>query len=346
VEGFARASQRLTSTRICACLPVLVLLAPIILACSTPKQPQEIRLGISGGTQTLWRYVANRNDELLRPQGYTATFTVFPDEDELRAAFVRGDLDVIGTLLPQVPALAEAAVEPRFFLPIAWLAEGLPLVVFRDAPFQGVEDLEGHRVSTLPLSHPGFAYWRAFALANYGLRLERDWQLVEDPFPESALQSQIVQAAIVASPAWVELRADSRYKLISDLATEWRRFSGSSRPPVFGGYVARETWLASHKTFVADFVRVHEEAMRSFQRDRSAFFESIAAPGSGANPILPATVHEGIAAYLGMDAVGPERTRLTRQDIADYERIFPLLAQAGYLRAAPPSAERLFLLPK
>src|SRR5438270_12345588 len=81
----------------------------------------HVRLGITAGSQTLWRYVAQRKVDLLGSLGYDTTFSVYPDEVALRAAFVGGTIDVMASLVPAVASLADAGIAARVFLPLAWL---------------------------------------------------------------------------------------------------------------------------------------------------------------------------------------------------------------------------------
>jgi hypothetical protein len=123
----------------------------------------SVRLGIAPGTQTLWRYDASRNDDLIKPLGYAAEFVTDPDEPSLRSAFVSGKVDVIASLVPTVASLAQSGVAAQLFLPIAWLREGYPFVVTRDSGITGLADLRGRRVGTYPLDHPGMLYREALA---------------------------------------------------------------------------------------------------------------------------------------------------------------------------------------
>ena len=95
---------------------------------TSPAQTIQVKLGIYGGSQTLWRYMAYKKDEMLRPRGYEVSFTRYPTEGALQAAFLKKDIDVIATLPTDVPSFVEDGRQVQFFLPIAWVQEGYPLI--------------------------------------------------------------------------------------------------------------------------------------------------------------------------------------------------------------------------
>jgi ABC-type nitrate/sulfonate/bicarbonate transport system substrate-binding protein len=301
-------------------------------------------MGIVGGSQPLWRYVAQRNDQLLAPSGYQVSFVNYPSEASLREAFLRGEVQVMATLPPQLPTLAEAGQQVQYFLPIAWLKQGYPIIVPVDSPIRSVADLVGKRVSTFPLDHPGLAYWRAFIYGNYGFKLEEKAKLRMSQKPETPLLNKAVDAATLDAVAWALIKGQGQYRAVSDLAGEWRRLSGSPRLLLYGGYVANREWLAKHPRFVADFIKINQEALQLYQKDREAFLEVAAAYAGENAPSLSSEAMQFVADYLGMAQVSPERVHISREDVADYQKVFSLLAKAGYLKTEPPAAADLFYL--
>lgn len=298
-------------------------------------------LGIQGGTQTLWRYLAHRKEAVLRPLGYEVSFRIFPSEEALSQAFLKDKIQVAATLASQLPLLAES-IPVQFFLPMAWVRDGFPIIVPAGSPVMSLPELSGKRLSSFPLDHPGFAYWRALALENYGFRIEERMNLIPSLAPEVPLREGQAEAAVVASPAWSALKQEGGYRLLSDLATEWRKLSPSPEPLMFGGYMARKAWIQGQRGFVEDLIRLHHEALRRYQDDREAVLAAATAYSGPEVPPLTRQVNQDIASYLGLDVVSPERVYISNQDVEDYRRIYALLARAGYLRSEPRSAEDLF----
>jgi ABC-type nitrate/sulfonate/bicarbonate transport system substrate-binding protein len=295
-----------------------------------------VRLGIAPGTQTLWRYVANRNDELLRPLGHAAEFLSYPDEPSLRSAFVSGKVDVIASLVPTVASLAESGVGAQLFLPIAWLREGYPFVVSRDSGITSLADLRGRRVGTYPLDHPGMLYWEALARAVASVEIA-SLNPEQTLTPDELLSRRTVEAACVGGVQWSLLQRDGSFRKLVDLQSAWRTASGSQRLLIFGGYIAHREFIDARASFVADFARVHVQALTAYKRDRAAFINATLG-ASGAGPAMTADQSQDQATYLGYDDVGPERLAIDDQDVADHRKLFDLMAQSKVLKSPPPDA--------
>lgn len=323
---------------------VLVMLAAALAlaSCSSPP-PLEVRMGIVGGSQPLWRYVAQERDKLLTPSGYLVSFRAYPSESALKDAFLNSEVEVMATLPPQLPALAQAGVQAQYFLPISWLKEGYPIVVPNESAIRSPADLPGARLSTFPSDHPGLAYWQGFIQENYGFRLADKASLIVSQNPEAALLNGQADAATADSVAWGQLKGQGKYRAVSDLATEWAKLSGSSRPLLYGGYVARKEWLERNQRFVEHFIQVNYGALQAYRQDQQAFLDTAASYSEADVPAMPADLLQAVADYLGMAQVPPERAYVTEADVADYDRLFQLLAKTGYLKEAPPASSFFYL---
>jgi ABC-type nitrate/sulfonate/bicarbonate transport system substrate-binding protein len=306
-------------------------------ALTAPKL--NVNLGIAPGTQTLWRYAAQQRTALFAPLGYDLTFSNYPDETALRSAFVSGEVDVIASLVPTVAALADAGIQAQLFLPIAWLREGYPFVVPTDSPIKGMNDLPGHRVATYPLDHPGMAYWLAMAPATAKVDL-RSLKPTETLTPDVQLQQKLVDAAAMGGSQWAIMSRAAVYRKVTDLETAWQQISGSPRLLLFGGYLARRDWIAAHPQFIRDFITANQQAFASYKSDRAAFLNVTAAYPNG--PRMTVADNQAQATYLGYDDVGADRMAISAQDIADYQKLFPLMADQQYLKSPPADAASLF----
>jgi ABC-type nitrate/sulfonate/bicarbonate transport system substrate-binding protein len=300
----------------------------------------NVRLGIAPGTQTLWRYVAARKDELLKPRGYTAEFTSYPDEASLRSAFVSGKVDVIASLVPTVASLAQSGVSAQLFLPIAWLREGYPFVVPSDSSIGELADLRGRRVGTYPLDHPGMLYWEALAPAFANLNLTT-LDLQQTLSPDALLMKRSVEAACVGGVQWSMLQQGQGFRKLVDLQTAWRTISGSQRLLIFGGYIARREFLDGHPSFDVDFARIHVDALNAYKSDHASFVDATLDVGA-AGPSMTASQSQDQATYLGYDDIGLERIGIDDQDVADHHKLLDLMAKSNVLKSPPPDAAALF----
>ena len=186
------------------------------------SQKTTIRLGIAPGSQTMWRYLAQRRVELFGPTRYDPTFSNFPDESALRAAFVAGEIDVIASLVPTVATLAEGGIAAQLFLPMAWLHEGFPFIVPAQSSITDLAGLRGRKVAVYPLDHPGMAYWHALALATANLPL-RALNIIETLTPNGLLIDKKVEAGSLSGSQWAALQADTGFRKLTDLQSTWKR---------------------------------------------------------------------------------------------------------------------------
>jgi len=340
IWGRGRAQRQAAPWKIVLLL-VAVAMASALSAC-VPQPNLEVRMGIVGGSQPLWRYVAAQREQLLAPSGYQVSFAAYPSEAALKESFLNREVDVMATLPPQLPALFQGGVEVQYFLPIAWLKEGYPIIVPTESAIRSPADLSGAKLSTFPSDHPGLAYWQAFIQENYGFRLADRTSLILSQNPEVSLLSGEADAATIDSVAWGQLKGQGKYRAVSDLATEWAKLSGSPRPLLYGGYVARREWVEKDRRFVDDFIQANYKALQAYQKDQKAFLQIAAAYTDVNVPSMDVEVLQSVASYLGMPEVPPERAYVTQSDVSDYDRVFQLLVKSGYLKGNLPPASSLF----
>ncbi len=299
------------------------------------KAALKVRMGIVPGTQPLWRLLGNRNAEWLGPLGYDVEFINFTDEATMRTAFVNKDIEVYTSTIPATPSLVEQTGPCQFFMPYAWIRQGLSFFVKKESSIQSMADLKGKRVSVFPMAHPGFAYWRAALVANYGFKIEDQFQLIHSNQPDLAVDTGDAEAAIVGGWAWVQRRETGRYRLVADLYSEWKKALGSDRLLILGGAVARTEWIKQNQQFVNDYLKVARQGMEFMHKDPKAFYAEAAGwSGGGTAPPLKPEQAEFLAQYDGLVDAGPERVHLTAADIEANRKVFTYLHQSGYLSRA------------
>jgi ABC-type nitrate/sulfonate/bicarbonate transport system substrate-binding protein len=309
------------------------------------RAAERARLGITAGTQTLWRYLAARQAELLeKPTGYDLEFRIFPSDAAMRTVFLANDLEVFTTLIPEAAALVEQKVDVQFVLPIAWVRETGVFVVRKDSGIRSLAEARGRKVSTSPLRQAGLAYFRAFVLANHGFKLEEHLDLLQNNTPDVPLEAGQVDGAYISSVHWARLKDSGKYVKLTSLGEEWGRISNSPRLLAFGGLIARRPWVDANRKLVDALVQAAGDAQRHFQRSRQEFLELVRNYDADGSIKKQTPEQAAFTAWtLGHEDVGPERVHLTAQDVEDFKLVFALLEKAGYLKA-PPQVERLFLL--
>lgn len=317
----------------------------VALGCALPSalagKPRQVRLGISGGTQTLWLSLVTDKERAARHLETEVFLSVFPHETALRDAFLKREVDIIATLPPAVPALSESGIDVKFIAPISWIREGYMFITPSDSAITSLSQLVGKQVATYPRGHPGFAYWQAFLWENYGLRLDL-LRAVESEMPEQLLQGGEFAAAVTGSAQWSALKGTGAFRKISDLNWEWKKISGAERLLMFGGYVARSDFVASRRAFVDRFIQLNYELLREYQSNKAAVLGTISEEKSPFG--LTREQNEFIAWYLGLDDVDPRRVFMDEDDVRDYEVVYALLRESGFLRAPVTSVRDLFYL--
>jgi len=307
--------------------------------------PAKARLGITGGTQTIWRYLAARRAEILeKPLGYDLEFRIFPADATMRTVFLANDLEGFTTLIPEAAALQEQKVDVQFVLPIAWVRETGVFVVRKESGIKSLAEARGRKIATSPLRQAGLAYFRAFVLANHGFKLEEHLDLLQVNTPDVPLEAGQTDGAYISSVHWARLKDTGRYVRLTSLGEEWAKISKSPRLLAFGGVLARRKWIEENMRLVDGLIAAAAEAQRHFQRNRAEFLEIVRnydADGAIKKQTLDQAVFS--AWSYGHEDVGPERVHLTSQDVEDFKLVFGLLEKAGYLKAVP-RVESLFYL--
>jgi ABC-type nitrate/sulfonate/bicarbonate transport system substrate-binding protein len=305
----------------------------------------KARLGITGGTQTIWRYLAARQAELLeKPFGYDLEFRIFPSDAAMRTVFLANDLEGFTTLIPEAAALVDQKVDVQFVLPIAWVRETGVFVVKKDSGITSLAAAKGKKIATSPLRQAGLAYFRAFVLHNHGFKLEDHLDLLQVNTPDVPLEAGQTDGAYISSVHWARLKDTGRYVRLTSLGEEWAKISKSPRLLAFGGVVARRKWIEENRKLVDGLIAAAAEAQRHFQKSRAEFLE-IVRNYDAEGAIKKQTLEQAVfsAWSYGHEDVGPERVHLTAQDVEDFKLVFGLLEKAGYLKS-PAAPESLFYL--
>ena len=302
-----------------------------------------VRLGITGGTQGLWRYMAaNKAEHLEKPLGRKFEFKIFPADAGMRTTYLANDLEIFTTIVPEAPALIERGIDVQFLFPIAWVKEAAVLVFTKSSGITSIAAAKGKNISTIPLQNAGGALFRALLLANHGIKMEEHFKLVGTPFPEVPLEAGQVDGAVLLSRQWSRLEQSGKYVPVTNMSAEWSKVKQSPQLLAYGGLISRRDWNAANKPVIEGLIAAATKGMEHLKRNRAEFLEITRNyTADGAISAQPLPVASFNTWSLGMDDVGPERVRLTKDDAADYRVVFGLLEKSGYLKA-PPDIDRMF----
>jgi ABC-type nitrate/sulfonate/bicarbonate transport system substrate-binding protein len=326
-------------------LLIATLLVPSLAGCAPKKEKERlsVKIGITSGSQTIYRYVCTKADELFPPLGYEVECKVFPDEGVLRTAFVTDEIQITVTLPPLVPSLIEAGQDVQFLMPIAWITQGYVMAVPADSPYQSMDDLKGKKVATWRREAPGWAYYQATIRKIYGQNYDEFFDPLEVAGrPHEALELGQVEGAVVASISWADMKETGKWRGVTDLAAELKKALDMDHLVMYGGYIAKRSFIEEHNEFIEDFLKVSYEAMKEYKTNKEAFLKVVADYEGGGAPKMEMGKTEFIAWYLGMDDAPAERMYITEMDVKDYEQIYSLLYECGWLESPVEDIDKMF----
>ena len=300
----------------------------------------KVRMGITGGYETFWAYLNHEKERLLVPLGYDVEFNVMQNPMIVQGV-VSGGLEVGTFLFPLVGNLRDKGVPGRFFLPIAWMFEGYVLAVPKDSPFKTVTDLKGKRLASRPPEDPSTWFGVVLLWKNYGLRIEKDFDLQPTMLVPQILESGKADAGILAAGQWAALKQTGKYRALTTVADEWKKFSPSKRVLLYGGYAAPQTFLDKNQKFVEDLIRLNYEAFRQYKKDKATILNKVAAQAK-----QTAAEAETVAYNFGLDHVEPERMYIDPQDVKDSQVFFDLFAEYGLLKQRYNADDLFYISPK
>jgi ABC-type nitrate/sulfonate/bicarbonate transport system substrate-binding protein len=302
--------------------------------------PLKVRMAITGGYETFWAYLNHEKEKLLIPSGYDVEFNVMQNPMIVQG-MVSGGLDVGTFLFPLVGNLMDKGVPARFFLPIAWMFEGYVLAVPKDSPFKTVGDLKGKKLASRPPEDPSTWFAVVVLWKNYGVRLEKDFDLQPTVMVPQMLESGKADAGIVAAGQWAALKQTGKYRVLTTVADEWKKFSPSKRILLSGGYAAPKAFLEKNPKFVTDLIRLNYEAFKQYKKDKASILDKAAAEAK--QTIAEA---QSVAYNFGLDHVEPERMYIDPQDVKDSQVFFDLFAEYGLLKKRYNAEDLFYVSPK
>lgn len=316
-----------------------------------PLEKQSFTVAISPGSQTFWRYIAYNNEKLIKPLGYDVKFVNLESNDDLEKGYLDNQYDSIVVPATLVPHLVDKGTDTQFFLPIAWIRQGYVLAVKKDSAVKSVADLKGKAVLGPDATDPAFIYWPALTLKNYQFDLVKDTKYTSSSDLNNMVQQLNmgqVDAIALSGTYWGQLASSPDFRLLSDLKQEWDKASGQPKDTthllLLGGYVARPSFIKQNQRFVEDLIRVHYNILKQYQNktDKQKMLSEIASYNGAGAPQMDAGLSDYLGWYLGMDDAAPRRVYIDNQDVRDYQLMYSLLKNSGYLTAVPQSVDNLF----
>ncbi len=200
--------------------------------------------GYAGGQYFNEGFKANTESRFYKDYGFKVDFKILDDFDASRAAWKKGDVDLLWATVDAFPteATALADYEPRIVFQADWSRGGDAIVVRRG--INSVADLKGKKIAVAEMtpSH-SFLLW---LLEAGGLKIS-DVEIVKQANAIDAAQtfkSQAVDAAVVWSPD----DADCVSKVAGAKVLQSTRNASNIIADVF---IAKKSWIEANRTKLA-----------------------------------------------------------------------------------------------
>lgn len=263
--------------RIQTTIPLAVLGASLILTGCSKEEPEDtaVRIGSLKGPTSMG--LVELMDQAEKGEaGADYEFTMAAAADEINAAFLKGDLDIV--LIPANVASVlynktggQAVVLDINTLGVLYLLESGETV-------QSAADLKG-RMIYLPGKGTTPDYALQYILAQNGLGMEDvDLQYKSEAAEViSALQEEPEALGLLPQPAvTTACMQNEGLRIALDLTEEWDKVSAEGSL-VTGVTLVRREFLEQHEALVQEFLSAHEESAKFTNENIEEAAEMVAA---------------------------------------------------------------------
>jgi ABC-type amino acid transport substrate-binding protein len=289
----------------------------------------------------IFDYVMAKKDTYFAGKPYNVQFKVLDATTQL-PAFGAGQCNVITTPPSFIPRVTERYhFQVAEFYPLARWVIGPQILVKKSSPYKTLEDLQGKRVSISPLA-TRFGSEEAAILAATGENIRTYFKLKQTDAAAQELTLGRVDAAFIEAPTTFPLLQSGKFKAIYSVHDAFKK-AFNDPAVVNGGYIAKIGFIKQGQSsrFVKDLVRSTKNAWALYQKDPKAV-NDVASQVSGIPPEQLAVV--GDVLYLKKM---PAKLRvISQRDINTWSKIFPLLAESGFIKQAPANPQKLFVVIK
>lgn len=305
-------------------------------AAAADATQETVTIGIDVPFHPIFNYVMARSEEYFADTPYDVEFTVLDATTQV-PAFGRGDLDVITTVPSFMPTIkAQYGIDTRYFFPMARWTPGPQLLVAADSPVRSIEDLRGRSVAIAPLTSRFGAEQAAVAAAT-GSTITDYFALSETDAAAQQLSLGRVDAAFLEAPATAPL-LEAGFRPVFSVQEAFEQAFGD--PAVMnGGFITSTAFAERNPEFLQALVAATQDAWSTFQSEPATVIE-VASSVSG----LPAAQLELVAQVLNLADTTAEQKQVSARDVETWTRVFPLLAEAGFIQQAPADPASLFLV--
>lgn len=294
-------------------------------------------VGIDIPFHPIWDYVAANADKYFAGKPYNVKFKVLDATTQV-PAFGKGDLDVMTTPPSFIPRVKqEYGFDAAEFFPLARWTIGPQLLVPKDSPYATLEQLKGQAVAIPPLTSR-FGAEEAAVLAQTGQNIRTYFKLQQTDAAAQQLALGRVKAAFLEAPVTYPLLQSGKFKPIWSVHDAFLKYLHDPAV-VNGGYIARTSFIKTHRPFIDALVTAAQDAWNRFNTDPKA----VLATASKQSGIATAQLAV-IGKTLDLDGIPKSQRCISHRDVTTWAKMFQLLAKSGFIKQAPADPATLFVI--
>ncbi|MGI8697150.1 MAG: ABC transporter substrate-binding protein [Mycobacteriales bacterium] len=329
---------------------LLALLVGALFACSgSPAAQQKAASSTSGAASTnitigidvpfhpIWDYLEAKSSTYFAGKPYTVHFKVLDASTQV-PAFGKGDLQVMTTVPSFMPIVkGQYNIDTTYLFPLARWTTGPQILVKKGSAIRTLQDLKGKKVAIPPLSSR-FGAEQAAILAATGQTIGSYFKLQQTEAAAQQLTLGRVDAAFIEAPTTYPLLQTGKFEPIFSVHDAFLK--AFHDPAVMnGGYIASTSFVKNNPQFVRDLIKATQDVWDLYQR-KPAVVNGVASKVSG----IPVAQLQVVGQVLDLAKIPASERQVTRPDIATWQKLYPLLQMAGFIKTAPADVPRMFAL--
>lgn len=304
---------------------------------STGASKKTFTVGIDIPFHPIFDYVEAKEADYFKGKPYTVKFKVLDATTQV-PTFGRGDLDVMTTPPSFIPRVQQQyGINSAEFFPMARWTIGPQILVPTNSPYHTLADLKGKKVVMPPLTSR-FGAEEAAILAATGQKITDYFSLQQTDAAPQQLALGRADAGFLEAPTTYPLLQSGKFRAIYSVHDAFLRAFGD--PAVLnGGYIARTSFIRQNPQFIRDLIAATQDAWNRYNQDANAV-NTVASKVSGV-PVAQLAV---VGRVLDLNGIPASQRQITAKDVQTWSKIYPLLAQSGFLKQAPADPKAMFVV--
>ena len=303
---------------------------------SASGSPSSVTVGIDIPFHPIWDYVKANSATYFANSGYSVNFRVLDATTQV-PAFGANELDVVTTVPSFMPIIRQQyKISTTYIFPLARWTIGPQILVPKSSPYRTLESLKGKTVAIPPLKER-FGAEQAAIYAATGQTIQEYFKLQQTDAAPQQLSLGRVDAAFLEAPTTYPLLSSGKFVAIYSVHDAFLKAFGD--PAVLnGGYIGRTSFVQQNPGFIKSLVKATQDAWDLYNTNTTQV-TTVASKVSG----VPVAELKLVGQVLDLSMSTDLRQVLPR-DVATWEKLFPVLQKAGFIKQAPTDVASMFVV--